>query len=264
MAKKDRITLKRYFHDGALPSADQFGNLIDSTLNMIDEGFDRSPQDGFEITLIGKHSRLISFFRSGNPEQPVWTIEYDQENDRLEVRNPRAAEGKPAAIVFDGDGNVGIAKADPGQTLDVGGIVAAEGRIGANPKDKIVPADGDWHDITEPLHGCHAYEVMAGVGSPGTGRYALMRAVAINTFNPRGWWFNFLNLKKRIRYQQAYFLSRGNRIKLRWHADEDKKYTLQMRTACGYGEGVSIRFYLTKLWVDPDMSGSQTAEGPQH
>ena len=105
---------------------------------------------------------------------------------------------------------------------------------------------------------------MAGVGSPGTGRYALMQAVAINTFNPRGWLFNFLNLKKRIRYQQAYFLSRGNRIKLRWHSVGEKKYTLQMRTACAYGDGINIRFYRTNLWIDEDMSESQQSERHKH
>lgn len=257
MAKKNRGTLKRYFRDGSLPSADHFGNLIDSTLNMIDEGFDRSAQNGFEISLIGDHSRLISFFKLGDPQNPVWTIEYDQEQDRLLIKNPRAGEDSPGAMVFDANGRIGVGKIEPKHRLDVGGVIAAEGRIGANQGDrKTVPADGEWHDITDPLYGCHALEVMAGVGSQGTGRYALMRAVAINTFNPRGWLFNFLSLKKRIRYQQAYFLSRGNRIQLRWQGQQDKKYTLQMRTACGYGDGINIRFYLTRLWIDETMSES--------
>lgn len=240
-----------------MPSADQFGNLIDSTLNMIDEGFDRSAQNGFEISQIGDHSRLISFFKLGDPQNPVWTIEYDQEKDRLLIRNPRSATDGPAAMVFEANGRIGISKIEPGQTLDVGGVIAAEGRIGANPDNcTTVPADGEWHDITKPLNGCQALEIMAGVGGQGTGRYALMRAVAINTFNPRGWLFNFLNLKKRIRYQQAYYLSRDNRIKLRWQNQQEKNYTLQMRTACGYGDGINIRYYVTRLWLDESMSES--------
>lgn len=265
MAKKTRGTLKRYFDEGSLPSAEQFGNLIDSTLNLVDEGFDKTAPDGFKISLIGDHTRLISFYRSGDPNNPVWTIEYDPDRDRLTIANPRLAGEDRAAISLDAQGRVGVARADPGQTLDVGGVVAAEGRLGANqPGFTTVPADGEWHDITGELEGCHAIEVMAGVGSRGTGRYALLRAVALNAYDPRGWLFNFLNLKKRIRTQQAYYRSRGNRIKLRWHQADKGKYRLQMRTACGYGDGISIRFYLTDLWVDPKMDEAQQPAGGQH
>ncbi len=260
MAKKNRRTLKRYFQKGALPTEDQFGDLIDSNLNTIDEGFDKSPENGFEISLIGDHRRLISFFKSGAAKDAVWSIEYDKEKDRLFIRKPGTDGDEPAAMTFASDNRVGIGKEDPGCTLDVGGVIAAEGRIGANPDNqKTVAADGKWHNITPALSGCHAIEVVAGAGSKGTGKYALMHALALNTFNPRGWLFNFLNLKKKIRYQQAYYLSRGNRIKLRWLAEGDHYY-LQMRTACGYGDAIRIRYYLTRLWFDEDMSESWQPE----
>ncbi len=253
MTKQNRGTLKRYFDEGSLPSGEQFAELIDSMLNIVEDGFDKTPRDGFKISLIGDHSRLISFYRSGDPHNPVWCVEYDQEKDQLKIVNPRLPADRQAAMTFDADGNVSV------------GVIAAHGRLGANPDgNTTVPADGKWHDITGELHGCHAIEVVAGAGSPGTGRYALLRAVALNTYNPRGWWFNLFNLKKRIRCQQAYYLSRGNRIKLRWQQAGEDKYTLQMRTACGFGEGVDIRFYLTNLWVDPGMDGSrQSAAGKQ-
>lgn len=255
--------MKQFFADGSLPSADHFGDLIDSTLNLINEGFDKTPPDGFKISTIGEHRRLISFYRSGDPNNAVWTIEYDQDKDSLLISNPRRA-GEPA-IALDGDGRIGVNKVDPQATLDVGGVVAAEGRLGANPDGfTSVPADGEWHDITGDLEGCNAFEIMAGVGSSGTGRYALMRAIALNAYNPRGWLFNFFNRKKRIRYQQSYYLSRGNRIKLRWHSDGKKKYTLQMSTACGYGGDVNIRFYLTRLWFDTLMTGSQQSGEEKH
>lgn len=256
MAKKNRRTLKRYFQKGALPTEDQFGDLIDSALNTIDEGFDKSPENGFEISLIGDHHRLISFFRGGAAKDAVWSIDYDKEQDRLFIRRPKSGEDKSPAMTFDRNGRVGVNKEDPACTLDVGGVIAAEGRIGSNPDNqKTVAADGKWHNITGALRGCHAIEVVAGVGSKGTGNYALMHALALNAFNPRGWLFNFLNLKKRIKYHQAYYLSRGNRIKLRW-LTEGEHYYLQMRTVCGYGDAVRIRFYLTSLWFDEDMSES--------
>ena len=256
MAKKNRSTLKRYFRKGALPSEDHFGDLIDSALNTIDEGFDKTPENGFEVSLVGDYRRLISFFKSGAVKDAVWTIDYDSEHDRLLIKKPHADPNTPPAMTFSGDGPVGVNNTDPAHTLDVGGVVAAEGRLGANPDNqKTVAANGHWHNITDALRGCHAIEVMAGVGNKGTGKYALMKAVAINAFNPRGWLFNFLNLKKRIKYHQAYYLSRGNRIKLRWLSQGDQ-YHLQIRTVCDYGDDIKIRYYLTRLWFDEDMGES--------
>jgi hypothetical protein len=269
MAKQNRNTLRRYFEKGRMPNEDQFGDLIDSTLNPIDEGFDKTFKHGFEISLIGKHKRLISFFKANVPEKAVWTIEYDNEQERLLIRQPAAdlpADGDgdvddsaPIAMTFSQDSYVGINNAAPACELDVGGWIAAQGRIGANPDGfKTVAADGKWHDVTPALPGCQAIEVMAGVGSKGTGKYALMNAIAMNAFNPRGWIFNFFNLKNRIKYHHAYYLSRGDRIKLRWFTKENG-YCLQMRTACSFGDGIKIRFYLTKLWSDWEMKESWQA-----
>jgi len=266
MAKKNRSTLKRYFSEGAMPSADQFGDLIDSSLNTIDEGFTRTVENGYEISLIGEHDRLISFFRNAaDQEHPVWSISYDKRRDTLTfIKADDEDEQSVPPLTLAPDGRVGINNDDPQWSLDVKGVVAATGRIGTSlggksqaPADcnAFVLADGNWHDITGPLEGCHAYEVMAGAGNKGTGNYALMNAIAMNTFNPRGWLFNIFNLKKRINYHDAYYLSRGNKIKLRWRADGDKYY-LQMRTNSNYGPGVRIRYYLTQLWFDADMSGS--------
>lgn len=260
MAKKNRSTLKRYFHEGALPSEDQFGDLIDSSLNTIDEGFDKTPENGFEISLVGDHARLISFFKSSADKDAVWTINYDKEQDRLLIKKPGTDVETAPVMSFTGVGNVGVNKINPAYTLDVEGVIASHGRIGANPtQQKTVAADGQWHNITGALNGCQALEVMAGVGDKGTGKYALMRAVALNTFNPKGYLFNFLNLKKRIKYQQSYYLSRANRIKLRWFG-EGQDYYLQMRTSCVYDEGVQIRYFITKLWFDEDMSESWMKE----
>ena len=258
MAKKNRSTLKRYFSEGALPSADQFADLIDSDLNTIDEGFDKSPENGFEISLIGDHDRLISFFRNNAGKQAVWSISYDKQTDRLLFVKPHQEEEAATVLAFDPKGRLGVNTSEPQWELDVAGVVAAHGRLGGNPylkKQKTVPADGGWHDITDSLKGCQAFEVMAGVGKKDTGRYALMRAVAFNTFNPKGLMFNVFRRKNRIKYNQAYYRSRGDKIKLRWFGRGDD-YSLQMRTNCAYGEGVRIRYYLTRLWFDDIMEES--------
>jgi hypothetical protein len=255
MAKKNRSTLKRYFSEGALPTADQFADLIDSALNTVDEGFNKSPEQGFEISLIGDHDKLISFFRNTASRQAVWLISYDKDTDRLRFVKPGREEAPPV-MVLDPRGRVGVNTERPQWDLDVSGVVASAGRIGTNPgPNKSVPADGDWHDITPSLSGCQGFEVMAGVGHKGTGKYALMQAVALNAFNPSGLLFNLFRRKNHIRVTQAYYLSRDQRIKLRWYG-KAQDYRLQMRTSCDYGEGIRIRFYLTRLWFDSAMQGS--------
>ncbi len=260
MAKKNRSTLQRYFSEGALPTADHFADLIDSALNMVDEGFDKTPENGFEISLIGDHDRLISFFRNYAGTQAVWSISYDKDNDRLLFVKPDAEGEATTVVALDPRGRLGINTSEPRWSLDVAGVIAAQGRIGANPnRQKTVPADGEWHDITDSLTGCQAFEVMAGVGDKGTGRYALMQATALNTFNPKGPFFNFFRRKNRIRYNQAFYLSRGHKIKLRWRGAGDE-YFLQLRTNCDFGEGIRVRYYLTRLWFDDTMAESWSHE----
>jgi len=260
MAKNDRETLKRYFGEGKLPTEEQFSDLIESSLNMVDEGFDKSPEHGFEISATGMsdqaHKRMLSFFLNSASKFPAWSISYEKDQDKLIFSKVSKENEATPVVTLSPNGRVGIDNEDPEWTLDVGGFVSSYGRIGANNKNqKTIPANGEWHDITEQLSGCHGLEVMAGVGSPRTGKYALMKATALNTFNPSGWLFNFLNLKKRIKYQQAYYSLFTTKIKLRWKG-EGRLYTLQMRTNSDYGDGISVRYYLTRLWFDEDMCES--------
>ena len=44
MGTADRSTLKKFFESGRMPSERQFADLIDSMLNMVDEGFDKTEQ----------------------------------------------------------------------------------------------------------------------------------------------------------------------------------------------------------------------------
>ena len=128
-----------------------------------------------------------------------------------------------------------------------------------------VPADGTWHDITGPLTGFQALEVMATVGGrPGQGQYAVVYARALNAYNPGGrWWnpfgFNFLRHKTRIRVQQSYYRSRIDQLRLRW-SGQGHEYRLQIRSSRNFGtdedgQQVAIRIGVTGLWPDLDSPG---------
>ena len=263
MARKNRSTLKNYFKNGNVPSEDQFEDLVDSSLNIVDEGFDKTLEDGLKISQFGNSGKLMSFYKDSIVNAPLYSLQLDRDENLV-----FAGGRRKHLLVRPNDGSedrlrVGINVDEPEQELDVAGVVRAEGRIGVasqvNRKELVVPADGLWHDITAVLTGCNAFEVMAGVGGRKTrGRYALAHAIAMNVFNPKGSLFNFLNLKKRIRVQHAYYRSRSDKLRLRWRNAEGRAYALQIKSNSDYGDGIKIKYYVTKLWFDEDMSNSRT------
>lgn len=257
MSSKNRTTLKNYFKSGSLPSEDQFEDLIDSMLNMRDEGFDKTAQEGFKVAQLPE-GKLISFFEDISVRSPIWSLKIDLkgESRKLIFLN----ENDEEILTLTPQGKVGIKQSQPESELDVAGTIASRGRIGSQGT-KTVHANGYWQDITDPLTGCHAFEIMAGVGKPKSGKYALLHALALRTFNARG----------RIIYHQAHYGSRCNRLKLRWRKMSDNNYALQLKTGCPYGTfdksnrdqksvekskrdvGVYVRYYITDLWFDPFM-----------
>lgn len=263
MAKKNRNTLKNYFKIGRLPSQEQFGDLIDSMLNVIDEGFDKSAEEGFKISQLGDSGKLISFYENILQKSPVWSIRLDLKTGNLFIDSIASEKEERKAVLSLGpEGKIGINKKDPEFEIDVEGVVAASGRIGRKG-EKEVAADGQWHDITEPLSGCHAFEIMAGVeGGKGSGKYALLHAFALNAFNAKESILRrifsriFCLPDSKITYHQAHYGSRCNRLKLRWNG-ESRAYSLQLKTNCCYGDGISVKYYLTKLWFDPFVNDRQ-------
>ena len=249
MALKSRKTLQAYFKRGSLPTEDQFKDLIDSMLNMIDEGFDKTPAQGLKVAQLAKKGKLISFFsKITRKDSPIWSIRIDLQSSapKLSFLNKDDDE----ILTLTPDGKVGIKQTQPEFDLDVAGTIASEGRIGKRGQFPVL-ADGNWHDITDILDGCHAFEIMAGVGLKGTGKYALMRASALKTFDARG----------KIVYHQAHYGSRCNRLKLGWKKEANKQYRLQLKTRCCYGtygeppKPVEVKYYITRLWFDNRMQG---------
>jgi hypothetical protein len=301
MAKQNRDTLKKFFTDGALPTSTEFGVLIDSTLNMKDEGFTKSAKNGVEISSLGSSTGLMSFFRDSQPQTPLWSIHFDDNGQQNLIFKCNFAEGSGDSVTPESDnvdvaagieptltfspaGWLGVHTDSPGCELDVNGTLRCATRLGTVPERMIseedsdfpdangmlvdqstpVPADGKWHNITSSMSGCQAIEVVAGVGKKNTGRYALLHAVALNTFNPRGLFFNFWRWKNKIKHNQAYYRSRSDKLSLRW-SGEQQSYFLQIQTNSDYGlddqgQPIRINYHITKLWTDPRMARSWEVE----
>lgn len=263
MPRQDRKTLKGIFKRGEMPSEASFADLIDSTLNIIDEGLNKNPAAGLQLSQL-LDGRLISFYRNTRCEAPNWFMRLDGDDSRLSFSHDAGNETRDVLTLapIDDTGSaavelgVGINNNRPAHALDVTGVVASHGRIGRKGAQRVA-ADGQWHPITDVLSGCNAFEVMAGVGGQDSdGKYALMHAIALSTFNS----------KNHITYHQAYFKARCNRVELRWRKAGERPfdYRLELRTGCKYGDDVSVAYYLTQLWFDPLMRESIEQErGPE-
>jgi hypothetical protein len=263
MTKRNRKTLSDYFSKGYLPTQEAFGDLIESMVNIVDDGFEKSPLDGMKIAQLENSSKLVSFYDEITVKTPVWYIafsvpEYDaaeKNNKNLNIcyGEKNAAGMTFAAVQSETNGKkirVGINNKNPKHEMDVHGVIASDGRIGREGRrENMVRADGEWHPIMTELDGCHAFEIMAGVGKPRSGRYALMHAFALNTFNPK---------KGSITYHQARYMTRCDQIELRWSGGRHD-YSLEMRTRCSYENGVDekiyVKYYVTQLWFDTFMKG---------
>ena len=64
MAILNRITLKNFFRKGSVPTETNFADLIDSSINIVEDGIGRSVEDGFRIAPMGYSKRLLSFYEN--------------------------------------------------------------------------------------------------------------------------------------------------------------------------------------------------------
>nr|WP_252733587.1 hypothetical protein [Paracoccus marinaquae] len=297
-----------------MPTAEHYRDLIDSTVNQVEDGFSKTVPDGLRIHSAGSSLRLLSLYQGAGTPNPSWVVEHGDVPGALHLRPDlgRAAlldgEARPAApaprdegagralpsgyvrarpgatrlgsarpaeaatpgslshsgLSLTHDGRVGVSNEVPDWRLDVGGVARMSGRIGA-PTQKIVsvPADGKWHDITHPLTGCQAFEVMAGAGGERyRGRYSMLHAIAMNAFHPRNPILNWLFGRREIRTQTAVYGSYADRLRLRWVATGERHYfKLQLRTNANFGSDRVVRYYLTRLWFDSFMQGSDERDG---
>ncbi|MGZ0020523.1 hypothetical protein [Nitrosomonas sp. wSCUT-2] len=257
MARKDRKTLEAKFKNGRMPSEVAFADLIDSTLNLIDDGFEKTVEDGLKVAQLGD-GKLMSFYQNMSTLSAMWFVGIDKATANLSFGNPEnphvltlrsigSANSESANAAKMG---VGINTATPRFELDVAGTIASHGRVGQRG-EFAVPADGNWHDITEMLTGCQAFEVVAGVGGKDAdGKFALMHAFALNTYNTKG----------HITYHQSHYGAKCNRLELRWQNGENVEnfeYRLQMRVEAAYGDNIWVNYHMTRLWHDPLMYESE-------
>jgi len=242
MALLNRQSLINYFKKGSAPTERHIADLIESTVNIVDDGISREGENGFRITPVGRSKRLISFYKNFKQVHPEWSINLDdQQAGGLSFQE----EQNSPLLVLKNGGFVGIGEENPKSKLDVNGVISSKGRVGSLHVGQV-PADGKWHTIIDQIKEPCAYELMVRAdGEKGSGRYALAHAIALNTFGG--------SLSNgRINKTSTFYGSFFNRLRFRWTGNL-YDYSLQVKTVRHYGfdptsgEAYPIRFSVGSL-----------------
>lgn len=251
MPVKDRKTLKQYFEQGKRPSQHAFEDLIDSSLNTMDDGFIGSPTIGMGLTPMNDDGVIISAFkgntRNNNNKSPHWQIALDRGSGDLEFRRCKEGDITPAVIIKHDPAKSGNEKSAEEHETQFNGLINYQGRKGSYITGEV-PADGQWHDMlgetSDLKDGCWAFEVVAGCGDRNCGRHALLVATAIHCFGNR----------PQIKKVRSNYGLWGNRLCLRW-VKVKNAFTcqLQIKTFFAYNKDTKIKFQIAKLWDNPLM-----------
>ncbi|MAJ38223.1 MAG: adhesin [Flavobacteriaceae bacterium] len=239
MALKNRETLKNYFKKGGFVTEKQFIDLIDSSMNRIDDGISIEPETGLNLNPLGDSTKLISFYKNSAQKTPEYSINLNDETDELVLQDRKNS----SLLQINNKGNIGINNSSPEYSLDIKGTLGIKNRVGTYAKGSV-PADGQWHSIIDNLDGIQAFEVVASVGGKiNTGHYCLSHAIALSTFGGRG-------SKSKIKKTTAYYGSFRDKITYKW-GGELHNYSLLIKTYRDYGEEngtpFKIKFSLSSL-----------------
>jgi hypothetical protein len=250
--RRSRKSLKSIFQKGKLPTEASFSDLIDSTINIIDDGINKSEKFGYELSPQGEDKSLLSFFKNLElGEAPIWqfAISGKENEEGLSFGMPNHPD-RPTTLFFDKDGHIGVNTLRPVMPLSVDGFIGLKGRIGIFAVGEVA-GDGQYHNIIENVINPESFEIVARIdGAVGRGKYAMTHAIALCTY-PNSW-FN------KVKQSNAFFGWPWNRIKLRWK-NKDGALILQMKTSSHYGidpetnAPFKIRFHISKLWDDTYM-----------
>ena len=246
MALKDRDTLKNLFKKGKLPSENSFGDIIDSTINKIDDGFSKSMKDGLMLSPVGKSKKVLSIFSKVTDKEAQWSVETEDGagDSKTETQLHFKTSEDEKLLTLSDEGRVGIGNDAPVHELDVRGTTAMSARVGNRAEDALAPADGKWHTILSDLNYCNMFEVVARTGLVKTGNHAMVHALAMSSYG---------NSSAKIKHTYVrYSWWRPLRIKLRWTGDT-YNYKLQIKSTKNLGKNAMIKFHVTELWSDSNI-----------
>jgi hypothetical protein len=127
---RDRNTLKGFFTKGAIPSQENFADLIDSAINQNDDGITKLPSDPLRINASGPGDTVLNFYQKATDSKPAWALSLNSGDTSAKAGlNVSSSPGGSRLFIDYNSGNVGIGSFTPRKPLDVNGEVVAVNRL---------------------------------------------------------------------------------------------------------------------------------------
>lgn len=278
MAKLSRATLKTLFGAGSSPTEDHFADLIESSVNVLDDaGIDDNKLVHIHASEENQN-RVMQLYQGEQSDGPTpsdWDIQLDntldfdiatllfRAGDKQQFAPGQQGEQDPSALALTNNqksNKVGINTNAPQYELDVNGVVKSSGRIGVMPDIDAaelakICADGQWHPISLATDQVQGFEVVAKI----SGEFnPMVHAIALfvpedQTPPPKRWWRSSGPKKPAALDQSGINITHSGPgkkavLQLRWFTDEGK-VSLQIRSVTALADNPPIVCYVSRLWL---------------
>lgn len=128
--KRSRTELKSYFIKNAIPTANNFADLIEAQINQLDDGVVKAAGSPLSVQAAGDDTSLkeaLSLYSSFADPSPSWTLRLRPRVELGEAATARTglaisdAQGKDRLFIKQEDGFVGVGTVEPTHALHVKG-----------------------------------------------------------------------------------------------------------------------------------------------
>lgn len=225
--QKTRDELKKYFGAGQKPTSEDFADLIDSMVNIVDDHI----AGKLELATEQENDAAIEFKKRVIDKQPVWKIAMDNK-DCLIIKNGKD-DSKILTLHPDRKVELGT-----GNDIILNGTVYADSFLGRSAGSGKFPADGQWHNLLTGSKGPKAYEIIAGCETHNNYNFAFIKAIATQ----------YNNSPIRVRKRNFSWKTIGaSKIQLKWFPQEEG-CVLRIRTYKNLGNNISMDVYVNELY----------------
>jgi hypothetical protein len=252
MAQHTRSELYKIYKGGFHDKA--FEHLVDSSLNIKDDGIGLNPDHGLILTSKGPSKSLVSFYQKiSDKSTPLWTFGLDSQN---QSKGLNILEGHKSRMFIQNGGLVGINTTNPNYQLDVNGLVASRGVVGTYARG-TADADGKWHTLTNlrNMEGCIIFEIIAHINDVKDKRFGLTLATLMLTHGKKGYKNKVFTTGAGSKWLWGKFM---NKIHFRWVVDDlntepgKERYMIQMKSKSHFGmldgQPKKMFYRVRKLW----------------